>query len=145
LLCWAAPASAQTIKSLGFNTTNGQIVYSGTNALTFTNALQFSTNARAATRTNLGGTTVGNALFTAVTTNSARTALGASIVGGNIFTVPEQYQELFLRINADNTVSSLSPAALRTNIGLGGGLITNIVAGTNTLVFSNGILTGVNP
>jgi len=54
----AAPAAGQTIKSLGFNTTNGQVVYSGTNALTFTNSLQFATNARAATRTNLGlGTT----------------------------------------------------------------------------------------
>ena len=34
----AAPAAGQTIKSLGFNTTNGQIVYSGTNTLTFTNS-----------------------------------------------------------------------------------------------------------
>jgi hypothetical protein len=52
LLC--APSHAQTIKSLGFNTTNGFVVYSGTNPLTFTNSLQFATNARAATRTNLG-------------------------------------------------------------------------------------------
>jgi len=77
LLCWAAPAAGQTIKSLGFNTTNGQIVYSGTNALTFTNALQFSTNARAATRTNLGGTTVGNAVFTA--TNAAAAAMAIEL------------------------------------------------------------------
>ena len=53
LLCWAAPVQAQTIKSLGYNTTNGQIVYTGTNALTFTNALSFGTNADT-TRTNLG-------------------------------------------------------------------------------------------
>jgi hypothetical protein len=72
----AAPAAGQTIKSLGYNTTNGQIVYSGTNALTFTNALQFSTNARAATRTNLGGTTVGNAVFTATNAAAAATAIG---------------------------------------------------------------------
>jgi hypothetical protein len=52
LLC--APSYAQTVKSLGFNTTNGFIVYGGTNPLTFTNSLQFATNARAATRTNLG-------------------------------------------------------------------------------------------
>jgi hypothetical protein len=52
LLC--APSHAQTIKSLGYNTTNGFIVYGGTNPLTFTNSLQFATNARAATRTNLG-------------------------------------------------------------------------------------------
>ena len=52
LLC--ASGYGQTIKSLGFNTTNGFIVYGGTNPLTFTNSLQFATNARAATRTNLG-------------------------------------------------------------------------------------------
>jgi hypothetical protein len=72
----AAPAAGQTIKSLGYNTTNGQIVYSGTNALTFTNALQFSTNARATTRTNLGGTTVGNSVFTATNAAAAATAIG---------------------------------------------------------------------
>jgi hypothetical protein len=27
----ASPAAGQTIKSLGYNTTNGQVVYSGTN------------------------------------------------------------------------------------------------------------------
>jgi hypothetical protein len=64
-------------------------------------------------------TAVGRAVLTAASTNAARTALGASIVGANIFTVPIQYQELYLRINADNTVSSLSPAAVRTNLGLG--------------------------
>ena len=49
----ASPAAGQTVKSLGYNTTNGFVTYSGSNSLTFTNALQFSTNARAATRTNL--------------------------------------------------------------------------------------------
>ena len=165
----ASPAAGQTIKSLGYNTTNGSIVYSGTNDLRFPATIRIGTNQSgfssggqfltltdaaggvamiigtnaitsydpiafsstgnaAATRTNLGGTTVGNALFTAATTNAARVALGATVVGENIFTVPLQYQELFLRINADNTVSSLSPAATRTNLGLGA---------TNNVTFSN--------
>jgi hypothetical protein len=38
----ASPAAGQTIKSLGFNTTNGQVVYSGTNPLTFTNTVYAS-------------------------------------------------------------------------------------------------------
>jgi hypothetical protein len=42
-------------------------------------------------------------------------------------------------------VAATNADTTRTNLGLGGGLITNVVAGTNTLVFSNGILTGVNP
>ena len=130
----AAPAAGQTIKSLGFNTTNGQIVYSGTNRLTFTNSLlvasqtgsvlsvgttnvqirrdpgsgsliftangntntfeflssgtlrlsgplsfDATTNApgyAATSRTNLGGTTVGNAVFTATNAAAAATAIG---------------------------------------------------------------------
>ena len=39
----AASAEAQVIKSLGYNTTNGQVVYSSTNALTFTNEASFQT------------------------------------------------------------------------------------------------------
>jgi hypothetical protein len=41
-LCIATAAHAQTIKSLGYNTTNGQVVANtGTNVLTFTNAVSF--------------------------------------------------------------------------------------------------------
>jgi hypothetical protein len=69
-----APAAGQTIKSLGYNTTNGNIV-AATN-VTFTNSVGFATNARAATRTNLGGTTVGNAVFTATNAAAAATAIG---------------------------------------------------------------------
>ena len=72
----ASPAAGQTIKSLGYNTTNGFIVYSGTNPLTLTNPLQFATNARAATRTNLGATSVGNDVFTATNAAAGATALG---------------------------------------------------------------------
>jgi hypothetical protein len=51
----ASPAAGQTIKSLGYNTTNGQVVYSGTNPLTFTNPLAFGDTTNAASiRTNLG-------------------------------------------------------------------------------------------
>ena len=72
----ATSANAQTIKTLGYDTTNGRVSYSGSNSLTFTNALQFTTNTRAATRTNLGGTTVGNAVFTATNAAAAATAIG---------------------------------------------------------------------
>lgn len=47
----AASARGQTIKSLGYNTTNGQVV-AATN-ITFTNAIGFTTNAAAETRNNL--------------------------------------------------------------------------------------------
>jgi hypothetical protein len=72
----AAPASGQIIKSLGYNTTNGNVV-AATN-VTFTNSVGFATNARAATRANLGGTTVGNAVFTATNAAAAASAVGLS-------------------------------------------------------------------
>ena len=72
----ATSANAQTIKTLGYNTTNGQVSYSGTNFLTFTNVLQFSTNTKAATRTNLelGGTWLTNTNVT-----NFRTDIGLGI------------------------------------------------------------------
>jgi len=88
----AAPAAGQAIKSLGYNTTNGQVVYSGTNALTFTNSLQFATNARAATRTNLGGTTVGNSVFTATNAAAAATAVGLGVTNNVRFNSVELLQ-----------------------------------------------------
>ena len=69
----AAPAAGQTVKSLGYNTTNGFVTYSGSNSLTFTNALQFSTNARAATRTNLE---LGATWLTNTDVTNFRTAIG---------------------------------------------------------------------
>ena len=52
LLCWAAPLQGQTIKSLGVNTTNGQVI-SPTNILTFTNRLVLPSDASHAGTTTL--------------------------------------------------------------------------------------------
>ena len=118
LLCWAAPAQGQTIKTLGFNTINCEVVYGGTNDLTFTNSVsapQFVVK-----------------------------------IGTNIFvSIADDVAEFFVPIDLRSSNGMLfsatnSAAATRTNLGLGSGLITNVVAGANTLVFSNGILTGVN-
>jgi hypothetical protein len=76
-LC-AASGYGQTIRTLGFNTTNGQIVYSGTNTLTFTNAVLWNANVSAV---DLGAdnlTVEGAIYFTEALTNLAvtRTNLG---------------------------------------------------------------------
>jgi hypothetical protein len=63
----AATGYGQTLKSLMYNTTNGQVVYSGTNTLTFTNAFAFSTNtALAQTLGNLGLSTTNSPKFASV-------------------------------------------------------------------------------
>ena len=72
----AAPAAAQTIKSLGFNTTNGNIV-AATNVV-WTNSFSFSTNTvAAAVRSNLS---LG---FAALTNTNATTMLVELGLGGN--------------------------------------------------------------
>ena len=72
----AAPAAAQTIKSLGYNTTNGQIV-AATNVV-WTNSFSFSTNTvAAAVRSNLS---LG---FAALTNTNATTMLVELGLGGN--------------------------------------------------------------
>jgi len=45
LAACVATGYGQTIKSLGYNTTNGRVVYSGTNDLAFTNTVAFGQNA----------------------------------------------------------------------------------------------------
>jgi hypothetical protein len=99
----SATSYGQTIKSLGYNTTNGEVVYTGTNVLTFTNqvvkfeasaeisdlevdslgvassaifaeAFEFAdTNAAAAARTNLG---LGATWLTNDNVTNFRTAIG---------------------------------------------------------------------
>jgi hypothetical protein len=125
----ASPAAGQTIKSLGFNTTNGNIV-AATN-VTFTNSVGFATNARAATRTNLGGTTVGDSVFTATNAAAAATAIGLGTanevtfnrvqVGGSSFTADDFSGGNFV-VTAGHALTFASggtPGATLTNLGLG--------------------------
>jgi hypothetical protein len=73
LIGLACSSHSQTIKSLGYDTTNGQVIYGGTNPLTFTNPLQFESGVRAATRTNLG---LGATWLTNTDVTNFRTAIG---------------------------------------------------------------------
>jgi hypothetical protein len=57
----------------------------------------------------------------ASTAPNARTNLGATTVGSNLFTLTNPSAITFVRINADNTVSTLSAADFRTAIGAGTG------------------------
>ena len=164
----AAPAAGQTIKSLGFNTTNGQVVYSGSNSLTFTNALQFSTNARAATRTNLG---LGWSALT--NTNAATSLLGFTAngqvvanTGTNVLTFTNEFVKFNtivaytgdLGVKADNvlfdanieftgTNANQNIATTRTNLGLGATnnvTFSNIAASGTLTATGDTVLSGVN-
>ena len=113
----ASPAAGQTIKSLGYNTTNGDIV-AATN-VTFTNSVGFATNARAATRTNLGGTTVGNAVFTATNAAAAATAVGLgetnSVTFSQVTVTNTFYPPTFTSTNGFYGAGSLRMTGSTTN------------------------------
>jgi hypothetical protein len=65
LALFCATGYGQTIKSLGYNTINGEVVYTGTNVLTFTNAPAFTD--AATVRTNLGLGATAQTIFTVKT------------------------------------------------------------------------------
>ena len=131
----AAPAAGQTVKSLGYNTTNGNIV-AATN-VTFTNSVGFATNARAATRTNLGATTVGNSVFTATNAAAAATAIGLGAtnevtfgrvgVGGAVIST-NSFSGGDFAVTAGYALTFISggvASTTRTNLGLGATWLTN--------------------
>jgi hypothetical protein len=154
----ATPAAAQTIKSLGFNATNGFIVYGGTNPLTFTNSLQFATNARAATRTNLG---LGTAAVEAATAFQPASANLTNLASNNAASLTN-FPALLLRTNGSaagltnfptlnqNTTGTASNVTGTVAVANGGTGATNAAAGatalglgtTNNVTFSNVTSTG---
>lgn len=71
---------------------------------------------------------------TGLTASTGRTSLGATTVGSNLFTLTNPTAVTFLRVNADNTVSTLDAATFRTAIGAGtgNGTVTS-VTGTGTV------------
>jgi hypothetical protein len=116
----AAPAAGQTVKSLGYNTTNGQIVYSGTNALTFTNSLTVASQTGSVL--SVGTTNVqirrdpgsGSLIFTA----NGNTNTFEFLTSGRL--------RLSGPLSFDATTNALGhAAATRTNLSLGATWLTN--------------------
>lgn len=105
LCLFAAAAHGQTIKSLGFNTTNGQVV-TGTNTLRFTNNVSFQSGPFINNNGVFYGPSEDNGLHLA---NQELMAQGQAIIGYNTnvveFTVPL-------------TFSTNVAATTRTNLGL---------------------------
>jgi hypothetical protein len=81
----------------------------------------------------------------AATAADARTNFGATTVGSNLFTLANPSAVTYMRINADNSVSTLDAATFRTAIGAGtgNGSVTSVDAsgGTTGLTFSGGPVT----
>jgi hypothetical protein len=102
-----ATGHGQTIKSLGYNTTNGKIGYAGTNPLIFTNTVFFGNDVsiNPSAGINYGGSEVMNL--------EEKTLVGDWLVAGGL--------SFFNATNAATT---------RTNLGLGATWLTNTNADT---------------
>ena len=153
----ASPAAGQTIKSLGYNTTNGNIV-AATN-VTFTNSVGFATNARAATRTNLGGTTVGNSVFTATNAAAAAAAIGlgttnavtfADITGDRVYASEFRNTEYNFEVIPEESVfrqnnnTIFSWTSTNATFPVSVSFATNVTLGGTLAVTGNVTLSGVN-
>ena len=77
----------------------------------------------------------------ASTAATARTNFGATTVGSNLFTLTNPSAVTYMRINADNSVSTLDAATFRTAIGAGtgNGTVTSVATGTG---LTGGPITG---
>lgn len=92
------------------------------------------------TSANVTGTVaIANGGSGSTTAAGARTNFGATTVGSNLFTLANPSAITFLRVNADNTVSTLNAADFRTAIGAG----TSSTVGTVTSVSGTGTVSGL--
>lgn len=140
LIGLACSSQSQTIKSLGYDTTNGQVIYGGTNPLTFTNPLQFDSGVRAATRTNLGSTSIGDSVFTAASAASAATTIGLGTTNSPTFS----------NLTLNGTLGVSNAATFATNVTVNGALSvgsfttttpsTWALDATQTAAATNGVL-----
>ena len=108
LACAVTPAMGQTIKTLGYNTTNGQIVYGGTNELTFTNVVRMPTQINIGT--NQANIAAGGQ-FISFASGDGNTSM---LVGTNLITV----------YDAMTWSASSNAATTRANLGFSTSLNT---------------------
>ena len=83
-------------------------------------------------------TDFGLALVEQPDATDGRTALGATTVGANLFTLANPSAIRFIRINADNSVSTRTAAQMLSDIGAGSGsgTVTNFSAGDLSPLFT---------
>jgi len=141
-LC-AATAYGQTVRALGYNSTNGQVV-AATNVV-WTNAFSFSTNTVAAqVRTNVG---LGATWLTNTNATNFRTAIGAIGSGGEpnfqSITITDEGDSISLVANAKATMRSLA-GSTNTNEPYSGTVeFQDFSDSTVSIVVSNGIILNV--
>lgn len=124
----------------GLSVTGSPITSAGTLALSLTSGYSIPTTA---SQTNWDTAYTDRNKWdggsTGLVAATGRTSLGATTVGSNLFTLTNPSAITFLRLNADNTVSTLDAATFRTAIGAG----TSSTTGTVTSVGGTGTVSGL--
>jgi hypothetical protein len=136
----------QTLKNLTYNASNGEVIANtGSNVLTFTNPLQFATNSRAITRTNLS---LGATWLTNTNVTNFRSAIGLGATNTVAFDTIQIQSDIFtpaleaadganyvILTAAEISFQGVSGPQTRTNLGLGASWLTN----TNSTNFRTAI------
>jgi hypothetical protein len=103
---------------VGLTVSGSPITSSGTLAVTFTAGYSIPTTT---SQTNWDTAYTDRNKWdggaTGLVASTGRTSLGATTIGGNLFTLANPSAVTFLRVNADNTVSTLDAATFRSAIG----------------------------
>ena len=121
-----ATANTGTVTSValtvptGLTVSGSPVTTSGTIAVTLTSGYSIPTTA---SQTNWDTAYTDRNKWdggsTGLTASTGRTSLGATTVGSNLFTLTNPSAISFIRLNADNTVSTLDASTFRTAIGVG--------------------------
>lgn len=124
----------------GLTVSGNPITSSGTLAISLTTGYSIPTTA---SQTNWDTAYSERAQWNGGSTNlvasTGRTSLGATTVGSNLFTLTNPSAITFIRVNADNSISTLDAATFRTAIGAG----TSSTNGTVTSVSGTGTVSGL--
>lgn len=124
----------------GLTVSGSPITTSGTLAVSYTAGYSIPTDASQANwNTAFSERLQWDGGATNLVASTGRTSLGGTTVGQNMFTLTNPSAITFPRFNADNTISALTASAFRTAIGAGtgDGTVTS-VTGTSPVVSSGG-------
>jgi len=129
-LTWSKITNTPTTL-LGYGITDAQPTLSGTGLVkSTTGTISYITDNSTNWNTAFSQTRQWDGGSTSLIAATGRTSLGGSTVGQNLFTLTNPSAITFIRLNADNSVSTLDAAAFRTAIGAG----TSSTVGTVTSV-----------
>lgn len=153
-LTWTAVGGTGTVTSValsvptGLSVTGSPITSSGTLAISLASGYSIPSTS---VQSNWTTAYIERAQWDGGSTNlvasTGRTSLGATTVGSNLFTLNNPNAIRFIQINANNTVSALTAADLKTALSLTASDVSlgNVTNESKTTMFTSPIFTGVAP